>query len=229
MRRQRTCVPASLNVNVPSLLRIVVATRQQAMRSGIRDAAERAGFAVVADCGDGATATAAVVRERAEVCLIDADLPGAPEAVAAVASLPLAPKVVVLGSTADEDALFAALDLGASGYLLGDVEPARLADELGSVAEGGIALAPAVVARLVESRPAAAARLTDREWKALELFAAGLTTKEIASRLRVSSTGARRHISSAVKRIATSPPRTDDGNRSELRARIWSRTEEGAA
>jgi DNA-binding NarL/FixJ family response regulator len=200
----RPSVPP-LDVNLGSPLRVVVASRHQPTRSRIRAAVERAGFAVVAECGDGATATAAVVRERAHLCLIDSDLPGAGEVTAAIASLPLAPKVVVFGSTTDQEALFAALELGASGYLSADLEPARLAGELRNVAEGGIALAPAVALRIVEQvRPVAAARLTDREWKALELVAAGLTTKEIGQRLRVSSTAVGRHISSAVRRIGSS-------------------------
>jgi DNA-binding NarL/FixJ family response regulator len=201
-------MPSSSDVNLPSPLRVVVADRHEATRSGIRAAVERAGFAVVAECGDGASATAAVVRHRAHVCLIDAELPGAGEAVAAIASLPLAPKVVVLGSAVDEHAFFVALEKGAAGYLLKDVDPGRLADELRSVAEGGTVLAPALAARLVEEfrrrsrrRGTAPAGLTDREWQVLELLADGLTTKEIALRLRVSATTVRRHISSAIKRI----------------------------
>jgi DNA-binding NarL/FixJ family response regulator len=196
------------DVNLASPLRVVVADRHQATRSGIRLAVERAGFAVVAECCDGAAATAAVVRERAALCLIDADLSGANEAIAAIASLPLAPKVVVLASSVDEQAFFAALDTGASGYLLKDVEPGRLADELRGVADGGIALGPALAAHLVgefrrrsRRRASAPAGLTDREWQVLQLLAEGRTTKEIALRLRVSSTTVRRHISSAVKRL----------------------------
>lgn len=197
-----------LDVNLPSL-RVVVADRHEATRVGIRAAVERAGFAVVAECGDGATLTAAAVRERAHIALIDADLSDAAETVAAIASLPLAPKVVVLGSAANELGLFAALERGAVGYLLKDVTPARLADELMSVAEGGIVLAPALANILVEPfrghprrRAAAPAGLTDREWDVLELLADGLGTKEIALRLRVSGTTVRRHVSSAVRRLS---------------------------
>jgi DNA-binding NarL/FixJ family response regulator len=145
--------------------------------------------------------------------VIDADLPGAAEAVAAIASLPLAPKVVVLGSAPNAQALFTALQRGAVGYLLKDMTPPRLADELSSVAEGGMVLAPAVAALVVEPfrghprrRAAAPVGLTDREWQVLELLADGLATKEIALRLRVSSTAVRRHVSSAVKRLGALGP-----------------------
>jgi DNA-binding NarL/FixJ family response regulator len=191
-------------------IRIVVADRHTAARSGVRVALEGSGFAIVADCGDAASAVAAVARERADLCLIDAELAGADDAVRALVALPFAPKIVVLGTFGDEQAFFTALDLGAAGYLLKDVASVRLADDLKSVAAGGIALAPALAASLVDhyrrrrSRPSAPAGLSDREWEALTLLAEGLSTKEIALRLRLSPTTVRRHISSAVKRIGAS-------------------------
>jgi DNA-binding NarL/FixJ family response regulator len=200
--------PDAAAVTLGFPLRLVVASCRDMMRRRVRSALERSGFAVVAECHDGATATADVVRHRADVCLVDADLPGAAETVAAVASLPLAPRVVVLGSGVDERAFFTALENGAAGYLLTDSDPGRLADELRSVAEGGLALAPALAAHFVEEfrrrsrrRGPAPAELTDREWQVLELLADGLTTKEIALRLRVSSPAVRRYVSSAVRRI----------------------------
>jgi len=212
-----TAASGALDVSLANPLRVVIAG-PQAAQTGIRSGVERAGFAVVADCRDGVTATAAVVRERADLCLIGADLPGALEAVAAITSLPLAPKVVVVGEVAHVKTFFAALELGASGYLPDDLEPARVADELRGVAEGAIALAPATAASLLEQgRPATAAALTDREAKVLELLAAGLTTKEIALRLRVTSTAVRRHVSSAVERLeAARRPWTDAAKGSEL-------------
>ena len=186
-------------------LRMIIADAGHGALGGVRAEIEREGFAVVADCGDGASATAAVVRERAQLCLIDADLPGAREAVAAIVSLPLAPKVVVIGGAADDEALFAAFECGASGYVPDDLEPGTLAGALTSVADGGIALSPAIAARLAEAaRCLSPERLTDRERKVLELVAAGLTTAEIALRLRVSSAAVRRQISSAVRQIVAS-------------------------
>jgi DNA-binding NarL/FixJ family response regulator len=203
-------------VNLGSPLRVVIAAGHETICEGIRAAVERAGFAVPEACTDGAAATAMAVRERAHLCVIAADLPGAGEAVAAIVSLPLAPKVVVLGSTPDDEQLFAVLGRGAAGYLLDGMEPARLAEELVSVVHGGTALAPAVAARLVEAvcsrrsfTPPAA--LTDREWEALRLVARGLTTMEIAARLHVSPTAVRRNVSSASRQIVAAQVRGQAG------------------
>jgi DNA-binding NarL/FixJ family response regulator len=195
---------ASAQVLLANPLRVVVAGRQ-ATWGGTRAALEQAGFAVVAVCPDGATATAAVVRERAHLCLMDAALLDAQAAVAAIVSLPLAPKVVVLGPLGNDEAIFAAFEGGASGYVTPDLEPLRLEEVLRTAADGCLALAPAVAGRFAEAaRPLAPGRLTDRERKVLELLAAGLTAAEIGLRLRVSSAAVRRHVSSAVRQIVTS-------------------------
>ena len=192
-----------MNAAVP--LRMIIADGGHGALGGIRSEIEQGGFAVVTDCADGASATAAAVRERAHLCLIDAALPGARETVAAIVSLPLAPKVVVVGAAADDEALFAAFESGASGYVPGDLQPGSLAEELKCAADGGLALTPAVAARLAEAaRPLAPGQLTDRERKVLQLVAAGLTTAEIALRLRISSAAVRRHIASAVRQIVSS-------------------------
>ena len=187
-------------------LRIVVADRHTAARSGVRAALEGSRFDVVADCGDAASTVAVVARERAHLCLIDADLAGAVDAVRAIVALPFAPKVVLLGMFGDEHTLFDALHLGAAGYLLKDIAPGRLVEDLESVAAGGTVLAPALAASLVDEfrrrrRRLAPAGLSIREWEVLTLLAEGLGTKEIALRVRLSPTTVRRHISSAVKRI----------------------------
>ena len=198
------------DVTVAHPLRVVIANRPEAERGVGGAAFQRPGFAVVAECGDGASATAAVVRERAHICLIGAELAGADEAIAAIGSLPLAPKVVVLGSSADQAAFLAAVRLGAAGYVLRDGDHAKLADQLTDVAEGGVGLAPEVAALLVEDfrgrsrlRATTPAGLTDREWEVLGLLAQGLATKEIALRLRVSATTVRRHVRAAIDRVAT--------------------------
>ncbi|HEV8248707.1 MAG TPA: response regulator transcription factor [Gaiellaceae bacterium] len=198
------------DVNLAAPLRVLVADRDDAARREIAAALERPGFAVVATCGDAASATAAAVRERADICLVDVELPGgALETIGALVSLPLAPKVVVLGGSDEESGFLSALEAGASGYLLRELESADLADGLMEIVAGSLVLAPAVAARLVDQlrsrdrrRAATPAGLTDREWEVLQLLADGLGTKEIALRLGVSATTVRRQISSAVERIA---------------------------
>jgi DNA-binding NarL/FixJ family response regulator len=198
------------DVSLAQPLRVVIADLREAERGFVRGAVERPGLVVVAECADGASATAAVVCERAHICLIGAGLAGAEDAIAAIGSLPLAPKVVVLGSIADQNGFRAAFRAGAAGYVLREEGPARLADQLMDVAEGGVALARGLAALLVEGFPgrshrptSAPAGLTDRECEVLGLVAQSLATPEIARRLRISSTAVRRHMRAAMDRIAS--------------------------
>ena len=188
-------------------MRVVVAMRHRAARVGAVLALEAQGLAVE----EAATAGAAVAHareRRPDVCVVDAALPGGPAAVAALAALPRAPRVVVVADHATVEDVIDALDAGASGYLLKDVAASRLAVAVADVARGELAIAPALVAELVEIvralRPTRGdthgSALTRREQQVLCLLRTGLTTKQVAQRLAVSPTTVRRHVSAAARK-----------------------------
>jgi DNA-binding NarL/FixJ family response regulator len=122
-------------------------------------------------------------------------------------------KIVMLTVSRDDTDLFAALRAGASGYLLKDIDPARLADALESVLNGESALPGSLVARLVSEfrdrsprrrtivSEADGTQLTSREWQVLELMRQGLTTAQIARRLVVSPATVRSHVASMLKKL----------------------------
>ncbi len=93
----------------------------------------------------------AATRERPDLCLLDIRMPGSGIAAAweITARLPET-KVVMLTVSRDDDDLFAALRAGASGYLLKDTDPARLAHALDDVLAGEAAIPRSLVARLAE-------------------------------------------------------------------------------
>jgi len=110
--------------------------------------------------------------------------------------------------------LFDSLRAGAAGYLLKDTDPARLPDALRGVMAGEAAVPRGLVARLIDEfrtrgtrrrLPLVGSRgveLTSREWEVLDQLAAGLTTAQIADRLRVSPVTVRRHISAILEKLA---------------------------
>ena len=179
---------------------VLVAVGSEPLRTGLRTALVRAGFAAVIERAtvESLVATAEVCRP--DICLVDGDAFGGGVAVvAAVASLDPAPRILVLaerGSAED------ALDAGAGGYLLKDVTAERLAIHLDDVRCGHLAIAPALVrplvARSLGERPAG---LTRREHEVMTLAASGLGTKQIAQRLGIAATTVRRHASSAARRV----------------------------
>jgi DNA-binding NarL/FixJ family response regulator len=119
----------------------------------------------------------------------------------------------MLTVSCDDEDLFAALRAGAAGYLLKDMDPARLAPALRGVVAGEAAVPRMLVARVVEEfrsserRPSLplvrsrGARLTAREWEVLELLRERLTTGEIAHRLGLSTVTVRRHVSSILAKL----------------------------
>ena len=174
-----------------------------------------------AEVASAADSVAAAERERPDVCLLDVHMPGNGIAAAAqiAARLPETAIVMLTVSDSDED-LFAALRAGAEGYLLKDMDPARLALALEGVLLGEAALPRPLVARVLDEFRARRRRrrlllpggrgstLTDREWETLELLAAGLSTAQVAERLLVAPVTVRRHAASIAKKLDVSDRRS---------------------
>jgi len=99
----------------------------------------------------------------------------------------------------------AALDSGASGYLLKDSEPAEVAAAVRSAHRGEIQLDPAVTRPLISDlssgREGLASSLTNRELEVLRLVGAGKANKEIAADLVISERTARTHVSNVLRKI----------------------------
>src|SRR4051812_5442107 len=110
-----------------SPLRLVIADDHEAARTGLRLALGPLGFRVAAEAADADSTIRAVLRERPDQCLIATHLPGGGiRAAAEIHARAPDVAIVMLDTAADETALFAALDAGAAGYLLKDIEPRAL-------------------------------------------------------------------------------------------------------
>jgi DNA-binding NarL/FixJ family response regulator/signal transduction histidine kinase len=196
-------------------VRVVIADDHAPTREDVRAALEDdPGFAVVGEAPDAFGAIDAALRERPDLCLLDIHMPGGGVRAAweISARLPQATIVMLTVSSEDRD-LFAALQAGASGYLVKDMDFMRLPHALADVLQGRAALPRALVARLIEqfrdpsarrravvANPAEA-RLTSREWQILDLMRQELPTIEIARRLVLSPITVRTHVNSILKKL----------------------------
>jgi len=117
-------------------------------------------------------------------------------------------EVVALTSFGDERRVHAALEAGASGYLLKDAEPDEVAGAVRAAHRGELQLDPAVARRLMAAiRPAGrggASHLTPRELEVLRLVGDGRPNKEIAAQLGISEPTARRHVSNILAKLGLS-------------------------
>ena len=198
-----------------SAVRVLIADDHGPTRADVRAILESDGrFGVVAEAGDAGAAIAAAARTRPDVCLLDVHMPGTGVAAAREISSRLPQvKIVMLTVSREDRDLFAALRAGAVGYLLKDMDSARLPHALADVLEGKAALPRELVARVVgefrdrRSRRRAPlvegeyAELTSREWQVLELVRQELTTVEIARRLTLSPVTVRTHLNNILRKV----------------------------
>ena len=118
-------------------------------------------------------------------------------------------EVVALTSFGEDERIHAALEAGASGYILKDSDPDQVAAAVRAAHRGQLQLDPAIARRLMSSLRAAprddpAAQLTPRELEILSLVGEGKANKEIATELTISERTARTHVSNILRKLGLS-------------------------
>ncbi len=170
-------------------------------------------FTVVGEAADGHSGLDLALAVRPDLVLMDVEMPGMDGVTAARGVLQRVPtaKVVMLTVTDDDDHLLSAIRAGVHGYLLKDVSPAELFEQLRAVRRQETPVSPALVGRLLDairtpaSAPAvpenAAEQLSERELQILRLVAEGLTNREIGQRLFITEGTAKNHVHNALRKL----------------------------
>ncbi len=193
-------------------VRVLVVDDQTLVRTGLSAIlSTEDGIEVVGEAADGAQALELARRLRPDVVLMDIRMPvmdGVEATRHLVAeSVPGGPRVLILTTFDLDDLVHAALEAGASGFLLKDAPPDDLVRGIKVVAAGEAMLAPSVTRRLIahvttqrsaegtsRAARAAVARLTDRERDVLRHIARGLSNVEIAQAMFVTESTVKSHI-----------------------------------
>ena len=202
------------------MIRVVVVDDQPLVRAGIVMLINAEDdITVAAEAADGAEALTKIRAERPDVVLMDVRMPGTDgvtatravveEGLTAHSGQPVG--VIILTTYHIDEAVYAALRAGASGFLLKDAAPAEIVNAIRSVVAGEAWLDPAVARRLIDEfaarpephtpTPAEMAQLTPREREVLSLMARGLSNADVATELFISEATVKTHLARVMMKL----------------------------
>jgi DNA-binding NarL/FixJ family response regulator len=193
--------------------RVLLCDDHEVVREGLRVLiARQEGMSVVGEAGTVAEAIEAAARSKPDVVIMDVRLPDGSgvEACRAIREARPETKVIMLTSYADDDALFASIIAGASGYLLKQTRGQAVVDAITAVAAGGSLLDPDVTGKVLErvrqsrDEDPALASLTEQERKVLAGLAEGHTNREIGEKLFLSEKTVKNYVSRILDKLGLS-------------------------
>lgn len=195
-------------------LRLVVVDDHQMVLDGLRAmlAPYESDVVIVGEASEPTQTLDVISREDPDVVLLDVRLKGASGLDLCARILEKRPqsKITFLTVYDDEQYLYQALRLGASGFLLKRIQGSELVDSLGRIADGEVLIDPALAGRVAVSAarlqsgeywPGAHLGLTQRESEVLALLVGGLTNRAIAARLTVSDETIKSHTRGIYRKL----------------------------
>ncbi len=206
--------------DVTARIRVLLVDDHEVVRRGLRGFLElQDDIEIVGEASDGAQAITLADELRPDVVLMDLLMPNVDgvTAIGAIRQRQPETDVVAVTSFIEEEKVTAALEAGASGYLLKDADADDVADAIRAAHAGEVKLDPQVARVLAErmrsrrDQPQVEA-LTGREEEVLRLVARGAANKEIAHQLSITERTARTHVSNILGKL---------GLASRTQAALW--------
>lgn len=192
--------------------KIILVDDHEVVRMGLKALLERhPTFEVVGEAGSAREALEQVAALEPDVVVMDIRLPGSSGIDACEQIIEKYPdvKVIMLTSYAEDEMLFSAIRVGASGYVLKQIASEELVKAIEAVGRGEALLDPAVtqrvfqeVRRAVKQEEATAfANLSQQEKHVLQLVSEGNTNREIAKNLFLGEGTVRNYVSSILSKL----------------------------
>jgi len=191
------------------IIKILIADDHQVVREGLRSVITtgRTNMQVVGEAPNGGEAIQLAERLRPDVVLMDMQMPEVDgvEATRKIRAMNPPPAVLVLTTFADEPRIRDAIQAGAIGYLLKDVEKEELLRAISAAARGTPTLDPVaqqvLLKQVTEPATSPFASLTARERDVLRLIARGASNKEIAAQLFLSVGTVKGYVSAILPKL----------------------------
>ncbi|HST48528.1 response regulator [Jatrophihabitans sp.] len=191
-------------------IRIFLLDDHEIVRRGIADLLSATDdMEVVGEAGTAAEALRRIPAVRPDVALLDGRLPDGSgiDVCRDIRSSYPDIRCLILTSYDDDDALFAAVMAGASGYLLKEIRGSSLLDGIRQVRAGRSLLDPTVTERVMQrlrtgqQADPRLAGLTEREREILDLITEGLTNRQIGERLFLAEKSVKNYVSALLAKL----------------------------
>jgi DNA-binding NarL/FixJ family response regulator len=193
-------------------IRVLVADDQSMVRAGFRLLlAREPDIDVIAEARNGVEAVQQAARFNPTVVLMDIRMPELDglQATRHILAADPSARVLILTTFDLDEYVYAALEAGASGFVLKDDPPEQLIAALRTVAAGDALLSPAVTKQVIRrfaqlprpAPPKAVEELTARELDIFRLIAEGLSNAEISERLFISDTTVKTHVTHILQKL----------------------------
>jgi two-component system, NarL family, response regulator DevR len=208
-------------------IRVMLVDDHEVVRQGLKAMIEAEGMIVIAEASGVQEAVERAAVTRPDVIVMDVRLADGSgiEATREIRAKRPDVRVVMLTSFADDEALFASIMAGASGYVLKQVKSNDLVRSIRTVAEGKSLLDPDVTGAVLERlrkgkhllKDEKLARLSPQEERILTLVADGKTNKEIGEELKLAEKTVKNYVSAILTKLEV-------GRRAEAAAYLARRT-----
>lgn len=191
-------------------IRAVLADDHVMVREALAQILEDGGtFEVVGQAGDGTQALEITRKVRPDVLILDYSMPGTPALEVIERVVSELPSVNVLVLTVHESIHYAVrvLEQGAQGFVLKSAAATELIEAVATVGQGEIYISPRVSQRVINqlrrsrSRRVGLESLSSREFEMLRVLGAGMSLKECASHLNISTSTASTYRSRLMAKL----------------------------
>ncbi|MBZ5551062.1 MAG: response regulator transcription factor [Acidobacteriia bacterium] len=200
--RESATLPQEAAASQCEALTVFVADQHPVVREGLVALINRqADMRVVGEASNGREAVEQFIAQRPSMAFLALRMPvmDGVDAVQAIREKVPTARLVIFTSYQVEEAIYRALQAGASGYVLKDTPPEDLIECIRTVSNGGTWISPAVAAKL--AKRVAARDLTPREMEVLRLVARGKSNKEVGVALNISEATVKVHMTHILEKL----------------------------